>query len=149
MKKNIIALFALMLAGLMLTGCGSKNYADGTYTAQSSVFTADSLGEDEEGGDGYGEVTITIKDNVIVDCRFDTYEVDGTLKGEDYGKQNGEIANKDYYNKAQKAVAGSKNYAEQLTEKGNLKDVDSVSGATISYGQFKEAVSEALKQAQN
>lgn len=149
MKKILIIMAIAALSASMLTSCGGKNYADGTYTATSSLLTADSLGEGEEGGDGFGVAIITIKDNVIVDCQFDTYEVDGTLKGEDYGKQNGEIANKDYYNKAQKAVAGSKNYAEQLTEKGNLKDVDSVSGATISYGQFKEAVSEALKQAQN
>ena len=69
------------------------------------------------------------------------------LKDEDYGKENGEIKNKDFYNKAQKARAACDNYAQQLVAKQNVKDVDAVSGATVNYAEFKEAVAEALKQA--
>lgn len=143
MKKIFAAASLTLVSALMLASCGAKNYADGTYEGKSSVYT----GEDE-GGNGYGVAKITIADNVIVDCEFDTYEPEGKLKDEDYGKADGEIANKDYYNKAQKAVMGSKNYAEQLSAKGALKEVDAVSGATISYKQFNEAVEDALSKAE-
>ena len=149
MKKTIAAIALTLTAAAVCTGCGggSKNYADGTYTAQSSVYEAMS-DEEDEGGEGYGEVTITIKDNVITACEFTTYMPDGTVKDAEYGKENGEIANQDYYNKAQRAVKGSQNYAEQLAAKGKLEEVDAVTGATISYNEFNEAVELALKQAQ-
>ena len=146
--KRIIAcvLLALMFA-LALAGCGGKaSYKDGTYTAQSSVFVAED-NSDEESGNGYGVVTITIKDNVITDCKFEMYMEDGTLKDEDYGKKNGEIANEGFYKMAQNAVAAGQSYAQMLKESGSLKGVDAISGATISYGQFTEAVEEALAQA--
>ena len=148
MKKRVIPIMAAgLLAVSMAVGC-SSNYKDGTYTAQSSVFEGIEDEEfGEENGDGYGEVTITVKDKKIVDCKFTTYMTDGTVKGEDYGKQDGAIANQDYYNKAQRAVQASQNYADQLKTKGELKEVDAISGATISYNEFNEAVKLALKQA--
>ena len=139
--------FAILLAVAVITvffaGCGStKTYADGTYTGKSEVY------EDNDGqGDGYGVVTLTIKDGKITECEFNTYEPDGTLKDEDYGKQNGEVANQDYYNKAQKALAGSKQYAKLLVESGDYHSIDAISGATISYNQFLDAVEDALRQA--
>ena len=147
MKKTLIGAAFGLLAASVFAGC-SSSYKDGTYTAQSSVF--EGLEDEEfegENGDGYGEVTITVKDNKIVDCQFTTYMTDGTVKGEDYGKQDGAIANQDYYNKAQRAVQASQNYADQLAAKGDLKEVDAISGATISYNEFNEAVKLALKQA--
>lgn len=146
MKRKVLPL--LLAAGMLLTaGCGSASYKDGTYTAQSAVYEGLFDEEGDEGGDGYGVVTVTVRDNKIVACEFTTYTTDGTVKGEDYGKQNGEIANQDYYNKAQRAVKASANYAEQLAAKGELDQVDAISGATISYNEFREAVREALKQA--
>ena len=146
MKKWISVIGIGLLGALLLSGC-SANYADGTYTAQSSVYEGLEDEDGDEGGDGYGVVTITVKDNVITDCEFTTYMTDGTVKDEEYGKKDGEIANQDYYNKAQRAVKASQNYAEQLAAKGDLKEVDAISGATISYDEFKEAVRLALKQA--
>ena len=146
MKKWISVIGFGLLGALLLSGC-SANYADGTYTAQSSVYEGLEDEDGDEGGDGYGVVTITVKDNVITDCEFTTYMTDGTVKDEEYGKKDGEIANQDYYNKAQRAVKASQNYAEQLAAKGDLKEVDAISGATISYDEFKEAVRLALKQA--
>ena len=142
-------LLITLLAALALTGCGSKSYADGTYTAQSMVYEGIEDEEFGEEGDGYGVVTITIRDNVITECEFTTYMTDGTVKDSEYGKQNGEIANQDYYNKAQRAVRASQNYAEQLAAKGDLDGVDVISGATISYDEFVEAVQLALKDAEN
>ena len=146
MKKRVSILSLGVLAALLLSGCAA-HYADGTYTAQSSVYEGLEDDEGDEGGDGYGVVTITLKDGSIVECEFTTYMTDGTPKDEDYGKKDGEIANQDYYNKAQRAVQASQNYAEQLSAKGDLKEVDAISGATISYDEFKEAVRLALKQA--
>lgn len=144
--KNGLRILAGLLLLPVLAGCGSGgSYKNGTYTAESSLY--ESLDEEEEGGEGYGVVTITIENQMITACDFTTYMPDGTEKDEDYGKQNGEIANQDYYNKAQRAVKGSQEYARQLVEKGSLSEVDAVSGATISYEEFQEAVTLALKQA--
>ena len=148
MKRIIVLVLLVLTLAFALAGCGGKaSYRDGTYTAQSSMFVSEE-DTDEEAGNGYGVVTITIKDNVITDCKFEMHMEDGTLKAEDYGKKNGEIANEGFYKMAQNAVAAGQSYAQMLKETGSLKGVDAISGATISYGQFTEAVEEALKQAQ-
>jgi major membrane immunogen (membrane-anchored lipoprotein) len=144
-KKMLFVLGFLSMSIGMLVGCGTQNYADGTYTGTSSVYVSD---EDEGNGNGYGVVTITIKDNTIINCTYETYEPDGTLKDSDYGMQNGEVANRDYYNKAQKAIAACEKYAENLVLKNDIDEVDAISGATINYDNFTEAVKDALKQAE-
>jgi major membrane immunogen (membrane-anchored lipoprotein) len=146
MKKKMVSVLGILSMSIyMLAGCGSPNYADGTYTGTSSVYVSD---EDEGNGNGYGVVTITIKDNTITACTYETYEPDGTLKDTEYGMQNGEVANRDYYNKAQKAIAACEKYAENLVSKNDINEVDAISGATINYDNFKEAVMDALKQAE-
>ena len=150
MRKRLV--FAVAAACVALSACvlsacggGSASYADGTYTGQSEVY------ENEDGseeGNGYGVATVTISGGKISDCTFETFEPDGTKKGEDYGKKSGEVANRDYYNKAQKAVAACEEYASMLVANGQLDGIDSISGATINYGQFKEAVANALKEAE-
>ncbi len=142
-RKKFMMGIIFLLCGL--TACGSKSYADGIYKAQSQEYINE---EDSAAGNGYGVVTLTISGGVITDCQFQTFELDGTLKDEEYGKENGEVANRDFYNKAQKARAACDYYAEQLVEKGDLSDVDAISGATVNYQEFQEAVSEALKQAE-
>lgn len=141
MKRKCFApVCAGLLALSLFSGCAndSVNYKNGSYTGKS--------GKDDRGA--YGEVKITIKDNKLTACQFVTYKSDGTLKDESYGKINGEIANQDYYNKAQLAVKAMQKYAEQLVAKQKLSSVDAVAGATISFDQFKEAVTEALAAAQ-
>ena len=147
MRKYMTVALAAALAACMLTGCSGKkvSYKDGTYEAQSSVYENDDGTDD---GNGYGVVTVTIEGGKISDCTFITYEADGTLKDEDYGKEDGRIANKDYYNKAQKANAACAEYASMLVQNGQLDGIDSISGATINYNEFKEAVELALKEAQ-
>ena len=147
MKKFTAISLAVVLTAGMLSGCsgGKKvSYKDGTYEAQSSVFENDDGTDD---GNGYGVVSLTITDGKISDCSFLTYEKDGTLKDEEYGKEDGRIANKDYYNKAQKANAACDEYAKMLVQNGQLKGIDSISGATINYNEFVEAVNNALDQA--
>ena len=60
----------------------------------------------------------------------------------------GSIANKDYYNKAQKANAARDEYAKMLVANGSLDEIDAISGATINYNEFVEAVESALSQAE-
>ena len=143
MKKLLVLILTLALA--LLTACGgSASYADGTYTGTSSVHEGE---EDDGSGAGYGVATLTIQGGAITACTFETFEPDGTLKDEDYGKQNGEIANRDFYNKAQRAVQASAQYGDKLVAAGSQKDVDAISGATISFSEFQEAVEDALNQA--
>ena len=77
MKKVFAILLSAVLLASAFAGCGNSNrtYKDGTYTGKSAVIS----GDEEGNGNGYGEVTITIKDNVITACEFKTYEEDGTL----------------------------------------------------------------------
>ena len=147
MKKLALIIALAAMCAVSFTGCGEKNYKDGTYTARSQEYINEE--DDSVAGNGYGEVTVTIKDNTITECEFKTYELDGTLKDEDYGKEGGEIKNKDFYNKAQKALAACDKYAEQLVSKGSIDEVDAISGATVNYNEFTEAVDEALKQAES
>ena len=153
MKKILTIALTACLCAAVLTGCGSGSstgtsgkvtYKDGTYEAKSSVFTNDDGTED---GNGYGVVTLTIKDGKISDCKYQTYEVDGTLKDTEYGKQDGAIANRDYYSKAQKAVAACDEYANMLVSNEGLDGLDAISGATVNYNEFVEAVGLALEQA--
>lgn len=146
-KKILTVLLSVSAAALVLTACsGSVSYKDGTYEGKSEVYVTGE--EDEEDpGSGYGVATVTIKDNVIVACEFHTYEEDGTLKDENYGKKGGEVANKDFFNKAQKAVQACPEYARLLVETNDVEKVDAISGATVNNIEFKEAVYNALNQA--
>ena len=145
-RKAFSLLIALGVFATGITGCGgSKSYADGTYEGKSSVFENEDGSED---GNGYGVVTITIKDGKISDCTYQTYEPDGKLKDSEYGKKQGEVANKDFYNKAQKAVAACDEYASMLVANGQLDGIDAISGATINYNEFCEAVDDALSKAE-
>jgi major membrane immunogen (membrane-anchored lipoprotein) len=127
----------LFLIVLILAGCGKAVYRDGVYTGKS--------GEDDTGA--WGEVRITIAAGKISGCEFVTWQKDGTPKDENYGKVNGEISNRDFYNKAQLAVEAMKKYPAEYLKTGSLKDVEAVSGATIAYNQFFEAVENALETA--
>ncbi len=147
MKKIFLFTTMTAMVASLISGCGSSNvsYKDGVYTGQSSVYESD---DGTDNGNGYGVVTITIEDGIISDCTYQTYEEDGTLKDEEYGKEDGRIANKDYYNKAQKANAACAEYANMLVANGQLDGIDAISGATINYNEFVEAVEDALAKAQ-
>jgi major membrane immunogen (membrane-anchored lipoprotein) len=131
--KSIIPALSLLL----LMGCARQGYNDGTYTGKS--------GPDDDGA--FGEASLTISGGKITGCVFVTRQKDGSVKDENYGKINGEISNRSYYEKAQLAVGAMKKYAEDLSRSGSLDSVEAVSGATISHNQFIEAVEEALAAA--
>lgn len=145
MKTSRIV-FALLTAAVLTVsaaGCaGTKSisYQDGTYSGRSSDHK-----DDEDGnGSGYGEAEIIVKKNKITACTFKTYELDGTLKDENYGAE----LTQENRLKAQKAVQANERYAQLVVKSGSLDGVDAISGATISYQELKEAVNDALKKAE-
>ena len=148
MKIILIPALVLSLA-LALAACGGEQSSsgvpassalkDGVYTGRSTDHEADEDGN----GSGYGEVSIEIKDNAIVSCDFSMYELDGTLKDETYGSG----LSKENRLKAQKAVQSAGKYASMLVEAGSLEGIDAISGATISFDEFTEAVNDALSKA--
>ncbi|MBR1443681.1 MAG: FMN-binding protein [Firmicutes bacterium] len=125
MKKRISAM--MIFAVITLVGC-SSGYKDGTYEGKSSP---------DENGD-YSVINITLKDNLISDCKFRTYEANGEEKGEEYAKSSEE---------AKVAVASVAEYEKKLKETGDIAEVDAISGATINYNQLNEAVYDALAKA--
>jgi major membrane immunogen (membrane-anchored lipoprotein) len=127
----------VVMSAALAVSCGKTQYRDGVYTGTS--------GADDTGA--WGEAAVTIQDGKITACTFVTYQKDGVVKGEDYGKVNGEISNRAYYDKAQLAVRAMQTYAEDLPRKQKPEAVDSVTGATIAYNQFTEAVLMALEAA--
>ena len=146
-SRRILAIgcAAALAASFALAGCagggGAVSYKDGTYTGQSEVYED----SDDGNGNGYGVATVTIKDGAITDCTFETYELDGNKKDENYGVSLSGNQNK--YTKAQNAVKACPEYAKALVEAGSLDGVDTISGATVNYDQFCEAVDDALAQA--
>ena len=155
MRKKFVlsAVIACVAASLLaLSACGggttsAVSYKDGTYKGQSSVHTGGTADDGEEAANGYGAVELTIEGGKISSCTYTTYETDGTLKGSDYGMVDGKVSNRDYYNKAQKAIAACDEYAKRLVANGSLDGIDTISGATINYDEFVEAVNDALSQA--
>ncbi len=146
-KICITSLLAVILSAIIVltfTACSSDNktveYTNGTYTGRSSDFDEDESGN----GAGYGEVTIKIEDNKITDCNFKMYELDGTLKDENYGA---DLSHENRL-KAQKAVQSADKYSSAIIGKSSADNVDAISGATISCNEFKEAVNDALKKAE-
>lgn len=128
-----------VIAVLTLCSCSKPVYIDGSYTGLSS--------KDEDGA--WAKVTITLKANEIVDAQYITYQADGSIKDESYGAGAGELGNSGFYKKAQHAVEAMKIYREELVAKKSLAGVDRISGATIAYDQFTEAVTNALNQAES
>ena len=129
---------AIAVSLLLASSCGNgKALKDGVYQGKS--------GPDDRGA--WGEVSLTIKAGKIHGCGFVTRQKDGTIKAGEYGMINGEIANLDYYEKAQLAVKAMDAYAAQFVETGDIEAVEAISGATIAYNQFTEALSEALEAA--
>ena len=143
-KLLILCICCILLFG---SGCGTKSadYVDGTYTGKSAVFQTDDGTED---GNGYGEIVIKIEGNQITECEFLTYEPDDKLKDSEYGKKNGEIANRDFYNKAQKSVAACGEYSKMIVENNGIEGVDSISGATINYNLLTDAAHAAFEKAE-
>ncbi|MCH4169564.1 MAG: FMN-binding protein [Streptococcaceae bacterium] len=134
--RKHLGLWLSFLLFIFLTACQTQEVSlkDGTFEGVSS--------KDDEGA--YGKVKIIINNEKIEEVEFQTIQKDGSIKDSEYGKRNGTIVDQNFYNKAQLAVNAMKSYGQELEEKQSLDEVEVISGATISYNQFKEAVEAAL-----
>ncbi len=130
MKK--VQIISLVLLVVLAVGC-SGGLKDGVYSGKYLS---------EENG-ATTEVTLTIKDQVIVDCQMVAKDGAGNLKDESYGQDAGEKN----YQRAQKAVAGMQQYPAMLLELQNVDDIEAVSGASVSLIEFRIAVKQALDKA--
>ena len=134
MKKRKLTVIFFTLA-LTLTGCGQKQsegMQDGTYTAQMSDYSF-----------GWKEyVTITVKNGGITATEYNAENASGFIKSWDNAYMNN-----------MKSVTGTypneytRYYAAQLTGQNSLPEIDMLSGASTSGGNFKKLAQSAVVQA--
>lgn len=132
--KKIAFLMVFVLLAISLISCGEIVLKDGVYKKTSST--------DEH---GYIEVMLTVKEGKISACDMKMFNPDGSEKGEDYGKNDG---NPRLYELAQKALKEASKLPSLLLEKGDIAEVDALSGATKTYNQFKAVITEIIEEAQ-
>ncbi len=137
MKKIVISLMLIIVVTL-LGSCTEKKLIDGNYSGKSEA--------DERGS--YIVVDIEVKEEKIIKCDVTSFYQDGTLKGEEYGKEDGKIKEQEFYDKAQHALAQNSIYAQELVDKQKPNKVDVITGATSSYGMFKDGANKAIKKSQ-
>ena len=108
---------------------------DGTWIAESEPHKS------------YGKsyVEITIRDHKIVNVKHIGIDKEGNVKDNSYGAEKEPSSKK----KAETAYKALQYYAEQLQEKESIEKVDAITGATLSYEQFKEASQKAIDKASN
>ena len=154
MKKTVLGVTVLLSIGVMLVGCGDEKKeapkSDAKPAAQAmsvdltgakdGTFAADSAKHDQL---GYSHVELTIENGAITKVVHTGFDKDGKQKDESYGADKPEGVRK----KAQNAYKAIGSYASQLESKKDLAKVDAIAGATVSYDQFKEAVTKAVEAA--
>jgi len=146
MKYQTVFLLVVLAISQLFYSCEKEEksdnvglmYKDGKYEAMSSV-------KDDWGG--CAKLELEVKDGKIISCTFTSYDDAGKVKDADYGKQDGEIKNLGLYKIAQNAVAQSARYAELLVETQDLEKLDALSGATVSFGLFKDAALQIMEEA--
>ena len=132
-KKNRIVWLATIALCLCLTGCGSeKGMKNGYYTAEMKEY--------DYGWKEY--VCIFVKNNTIVSIEFNAKNASGFIKAWDNA-----------YMENMKPVSGTypneytRLYGSRLLESQDIEEVDVVSGATSSGGNFYKLVNAAAEQA--
>lgn len=132
-KKNRIVWFATIALCLCLTGCGSeKGMKNGYYTAEMKEY--------DYGWKEY--VCIFVKNDTIVSIEFNAKDASGFIKAWDNA-----------YMENMKPVSGTypneytRLYGSRLLESQDIEEVDVVSGATSSGGNFYKLVNAAVEQA--
>ncbi len=121
--RKAASVFALLLAVcICFAGC-SSSYKDGVYHAEFADY-------DSHGWKEY--VDVEVKDDTVVVLTFDGVNADGEKKSED-----------EDYRASMEPVKGTypaKFYTDiinQYLETGNLDDVATVAGATLSTDRFR------------
>ncbi len=135
MKMKKTAVFLIMTCFLAaFAGCGSGNKMEnGYYTAEMSDFS-----------NGWKEyVCIYVKNDRIISAEFNAKDPSGFIKAWDNEyMRNMEAGTGIYPNKY------TRGYVEQLIEGQKDTEVDTLSGATHSGGNFTRLIEAAIGQAQ-
>ena len=150
MKKRLTALFICAVAGVtVLGGCGSSGENEKGNALNPGVYTGQSSTADDEEGGGYAIVKLTVgDDNKIENVTFDTFEKNGKKKFTENGAPaDPESDDPEYLKMMKDAWEACETYRTQFLETGDTGKIDAISGATLSYDQFKEAVDIALQKA--
>lgn len=127
-----------MAVALILSGCGAaapqNAMQDGSYTAQMSDYSF-----------GWKEyLTITVKNGEIVTSEFNAENASGFVKSWDNAYMNN-----------MKSVTGTypneytRYYAAQLTGKTEAPEIETLSGASSSGGNFQKLCIAVVEQAMN
>ena len=150
MKKGLTALFISVVAGVsVLGGCGSSGNNGEDTVLKPGVYTGQSSTAPEEDGGGYAIVKLTVgDDNKIESLTFDTFEKNGKKKfAENGAPADPKSEDPEYLKMMKDAWEACETYRTQFLETGDTEKIDAISGATLSYDQFKEAVDIALQKA--
>lgn len=134
MKKNIVILCLVMVVAVVsVTGCSVwGSMEDGYYTAEMSEF--------EHGWKEY--VCIQVKNDVIVSAEFNAKNESGFIKAWDNAYMKNMIGLQGTYpNKY------TREYVQQLIDGQKDTQVDVISGATSSGGNFEKLVKAVIEQA--
>lgn len=131
MKKYIC--FTLIILTCLLGGCGSKNsMKDGFYTAEMSDYS-----------NGWKEyLCIMVKNDTIVYAEFNAKDPSGYIKAWDNN-----------YMKLMSAYSPTypneytRYYVAQLINAQNSEDIDTLTGASTSGGNFKRLSYAVIEQA--
>lgn len=134
MKKKVLSIcFILLMMLASLTGCNmSDSLKDGYYTAEMKDFS-----------NGWKEyVCIQVKNDTIVSAEFNAKNASGFIKAWDNN-----------YMKNMKNIMGTypneytREYVQQLIAQQKDIQVDVVTGASSSGGNFTKLVAAVLEQA--
>lgn len=134
MKTKISFCSFCLLCILLLSGCGSNTkMKDGYYTAEMSDFSH-----------GWKEyVCILIKQDTIVSAEFNAKNESGFIKAWD-----NEYMHNMYQDTGTYPNQYTRHYVEQLINGQKNTEVDVLSGASHSGGNFKKLIAAVIKQAQ-
>lgn len=130
--NKILNVLILLSLPIILASCANSGYKDGSYTGKY----------DNEAGGGM-VVNLEIKDGKITSCDMIATDKTGNIKDENYAKDSSETN----YEIAQRSVKEMKKYPQLLIDTQNVDEIDSISGASLSYNEFKVAVKDALNKA--
>lgn len=133
MKKLLLTTFTVLLFSAFLGGCGSQSgMKDGFYTAEMSEYSH-----------GWKEyLCIMVKNDRIVYAEFNAKDPSGYIKAWD-----------NTYMQNMKSVEGTypneytRKYVAQLLEKQTPDEVEAISGATHSGGNFLKLSAAVIEQA--
>ncbi len=134
MRRKTVGI--LVAAALLFGGCGAGQeqggMQDGSYTAQMPEYSH-----------GWKEyITITVKNGEIIAVEYNAENQSGFVKSWDNAYMNN-----------MKSITGTypneytRYYASQLAGKNGMAEIDALSGATSSYGNFRKLAEAVVEQA--